>query len=98
MRKLLTLLFSFVLLVPGTVAADHPSVVYHTRFAGTEVFITQTSSYCDQPDQGGTYEIHVLGNGNLRFLAVDEDTCAQRSGFLLGLRGGVVAAEYEPVP
>lgn len=78
--------------------ADNPAVVYQTRFVGTEIFITQTSSYCDQPDQGGTYEIHVLGNGNLRFVAIDEDTCAQRSGFLLGLRDGVVTAEYEPVP
>lgn len=77
---------------------ESPAVVYQTRFVGTEIFITQTSLSCDQPDQGGTYEIHALGNGNLRFVAVDEDTCAHRSGFLLGPRDGVVTAEYEPVP
>ena len=62
---------------------DRPSDVYKTRFEGTQVFITQTGLRCDQPDQGGTYEIHLLENGNLQFVAIDEDPCgAQRSSFL----------------
>ncbi len=77
---------------------DRPVTVWQTRFEGTEVFITTTSSYCNQPDQGGTYEINVLENGNLQFGAIDEDTCGLRSTFFLGLRDGVVTAEYEPVP
>ena len=56
--------------------------VYTTRFVGTQAFITNNSSRCPQPDQGGTYEIHLLENGNLQFLAIDEDPCAQRSSFL----------------
>jgi len=61
---------------------DRPSDVDTTRFDGTQVFITSTSSRCPQPDQGGTYEIHLLENGNLQFLAIDEDPCALRSSFL----------------
>ncbi len=96
----------FLLLSDGTfhtssdrdLVVDRPQAVFQTRFEGTEVFITTTSSFCDQPDQGGTYEIRVLENGNLQFVALDDDTCATRSGFFLGLRDGVVTAEYEPVP
>jgi hypothetical protein len=39
-----------------------------------------------------------LENGNLQFVAVDEDACKIRATFFLGLRDGVVTAEYEPVP
>ena len=79
---------------------DRPMGVYETSFEGTKVFITHTRLRfgCAPPDQGGTYEIHVLENGNLQFVAVDEDTCAARSGRLLGLRDGEVTFEYEPVP
>ena len=78
---------------------DHPMGVFEITFAGTEALITQTRLrfYCDRPDQGGTYRIHVLENGNLQFAAVGEDTCLGRSGILLGLRNGVVTAEFEPV-
>ncbi|MCH8900363.1 MAG: hypothetical protein IH942_07730, partial [Acidobacteria bacterium] len=51
---------------------DRASDVRTTRFDGTQVFITTTSSRCPQPDQGGTYEIHLLENGNIQFLAIDE--------------------------
>ena len=61
---------------------DRASDVYTTRFEGTQVFITMTSFRCAQPDQGGTYEIQLLENGNLQFLAIAEDPCAQRSSFL----------------
>jgi len=78
---------------------DRPMGVFETIFEGTEVFVTQTRLrfHCDQPDRGGIYRIHVLENGNLQFAAVGEDTCLARSGILLGLRNGVVTAEFEPV-
>ena len=61
---------------------DRPSEVYTTRLDGTQALITKTGSRCPQPDQGGIYEIHLLENGNLQFLAIAEDPCAQRSSFL----------------
>lgn len=63
---------------------DRPQRVIETRFEGTEVFITDSSD-CDQ----GTYEIHVLQNGHLQFVPI-EDTCAARSGRF--------DAEWAPVP
>ncbi len=78
---------------------DRPSDVYTTRFDGTQVSITSNSSRCPQPDQGGTYEIHLLENGNVQFLAIDEDPCALRSSFLQLLdRDGVSAGGFVPVP
>ena len=69
---------------------DRASDVYTTRFDGTHVLITTNGSRCPQPDQGATYEIRLLENGDLQFLVQDEDPCALRSGFLQ--RG------FEPVP
>lgn len=69
---------------------DRPQEIIETTFEGTKVFVTTNSAMCSQPDQGGTYEIHVLENGNLQFLAVDQDTCGGRS-FWKG-------AQWEPVP
>ena len=78
---------------------DRPSDVYETRFDGTLVFITAITSRCVQPDQGGTYEIHLLENGNLQFLAIDEDSCALRSSFLQGVDPeGVSGGGFVPVP
>jgi len=59
---------------------DRPSGVFQTSFEDTKILITTANSFCDQPDQGGTYEVLVLENGNLMFVAVDEDSCALRSG------------------
>ncbi len=69
---------------------DRPQVVWQTRFEGTEILITTTSSVCPQPDQGGTYQIHLLENGNLEFVGVGEDGCGSRSGGFPG--------EWAPVP
>ena len=80
---------------------DRPSDVYTTRFDGTQVLITATatSSRCPQPDQGGTYEIHLLESGSVQFVAIDEDACAQRSSVLQALdRDGVSAGGFVPVP
>ncbi len=70
---------------------DRPVVAFETTFDGTEILITTTSSACDQPHQGGTYELHLLENGNLEFVAVDEDPCARNSSELLN-------REWAPVP
>lgn len=80
--------------------ADRASDVYTTRFDGTQVFITMTGSRCPQPDQGGTYEIHLLENGNLQFVAIDEDPCALRSSFLQQSldRDGVPDGGFVPLP
>ncbi len=64
---------------------DRPQRVNETRFEGTEVFITDNSGSCDQ----GTYEIHVLQNGHLQFVPI-EDPCGGRSGLF--------NAEWAPVP
>ncbi len=97
-----------VFLVDGTMnssstpdlVVDRPSDVYTTRFDGTQVFITSPpNSRCPQPDQGGTYEIHLLESGNVQFLAIDEDPCALRSGFLQDVdRDGISSGGFVPIP
>ena len=67
---------------------DRPSVIYETRFEGTKIFLHQIKGLCVAvPD--AIYEIHLLENGNLKFVAID-DTC--------GLRSGVLSAEFASVP
>ncbi|MCH8992555.1 MAG: hypothetical protein IIA44_12525 [Acidobacteria bacterium] len=70
---------------------DRPFVVFQTSFEETKILITTANLFCDQPDQGGTYEILVLENGNLMFVAVDEDSCGLRSGNFSN-------TEWAPVP
>jgi hypothetical protein len=70
---------------------DRPSGVFQTSFEDTKIFITTANSFCDQPDQGGTYELLVLENGNLMFVTVDEDSCGTRSGNFLN-------TEFVPIP
>jgi len=68
---------------------DRPIEIYETRFEGTKVFLKQTKGLCDDnPD--AIYEIHLLENGNL-MLVVVEDPCAFRSSALNN-------SEYAPVP
>ncbi len=67
---------------------DRPSVIYESRFEGTKIFVTETKGFCDaNPD--AIYEIHLLENGSLEFVAI-EDPCAHRSSDM--------ATEWEPVP
>ena len=70
---------------------DRPSGVFQTSFEDTKILITTANSFCDQPDQGGTYEVLVLENGNLMFVAVDEDSCGRRSGNFSN-------SEFVPIP
>jgi len=68
---------------------DLPGEIWESRFEGTKVFLKQTKGICkDNPD--AIYEIHLLENGNLQLVAI-EDMCLRRLGPLDG-------AEYAPVP
>ena len=67
---------------------DHPIGIYETRFEGTKIFMTETEGICDDNPEV-IYEIHLLENGNLEFVAI-EDLCTHRSPEF--------QAEWEPVP
>ncbi len=74
------------LLVEDALGGAH---IYETRFEGTEVFVkglTETAYSCDDDP---IYEIHLLENGNLQLVAI-EDPCGHRLGDW--------QAEWEPVP
>ena len=65
-----------------------PQQITETRFEAMTVFLNEMKGVCDDnPD--AIYEIHLLENGNLKFVAI-EDTCAFRSSFY--------QAELAPVP
>ncbi len=68
---------------------DRPSEIKETRFEGTTAFVTEIKGpTTDCPD--AMYEIHVLENLNLQYVAI-EDTCSKRS-IALNL------SEWAPVP
>ena len=59
---------------------DRPITIIETRFEGTTVFLHEIKGSCDDnPD--ATYEIHLLEDGNLQFVEI-EDKCAARSSAL----------------
>ena len=67
---------------------DNSIGIYETRFEGTKIFVTETQGICpDNPE--AIYEIHLLENGNLTLVVV-EDLCPHRSSEF--------RAEWEPVP
>ena len=68
--------------------SDHPAGVWQSRFEGTKIFVTETKGFCDD-DPEAIYEIHLLENGNLQLVAI-EDPCVHRLGDF--------QAEWEPVP
>ena len=68
---------------------DTPTFIFETRFEGTTVFVNETKGSCDDnPD--AIYEVHLLENGNLQFVEI-EDKCASRSTF-------AADGELAPVP
>ena len=68
---------------------DRLEFIMETRFEGTKLFLKETKGICgDNPD--AIYEIHLLENGNLQFVEI-EDTCVARLGFFQGV-------EWAPVP
>ena len=67
---------------------ERPSIIQETSFEGTTVFLSEIEGLCnDDPD--AIYEIHLLENGNLQFVAI-EDACPPRSRNF--------PAEYTPLP
>ena len=71
---------------------DRPEGVMETRFEGTKLFVKalkETAFSCDD-DPEAIYEIHLLENGNLQFVAI-EDKCLHRSK-------DVPETEWAPVP
>ena len=63
----------------GDLVEERPEAIDKTRFEGTTVFVSETMGLCDD-DPDATYEIDLLENGNLQFVAI-EDACGTRSGF-----------------
>ncbi len=50
---------------------DNPAGVMETRFEGTKMFMNQIKGTCDD-DPDATYEILLLENGNLQFVASED--------------------------
>jgi len=71
---------------------DRPNGVMETRFEGTKIFTTPVgaSAFPCGVFAEAIYEIHLLENGNLQFVAI-EDLCAHRSEDL-------TETEWAPVP
>ena len=71
---------------------DRPEIIDETRFEGTKVFLNEIKGTCVDEDAiaDAIYEIHLLENGNLQFVEI-EDTCLARSIPLS-------VDEYAPVP
>lgn len=68
---------------------DRPQSIMETRFEGTKVFLKETKSTGCGDDLEAIYEIHLLENGNLQLVAI-EDKCLHRSGDF--------ETEWAPVP
>jgi hypothetical protein len=74
------------LLVEDALGGAH---IYETRFEGTNVFVKGLKESEYSCDDDPVYEIHLLENGNLQLVAI-EDRCVHRLGDW--------QAEWEPVP
>ena len=70
---------------------DNPLHIYESRFEGTKLFVKalKETEYSCVDVAEVIYEIHLLENGNLQFVAL-EDKCAHRSEDF--------EAEWAPVP
>ena len=74
---------------------ESPSEIMETRFEGTKAYVKNSKGRCVDEDAiaGAIYEIDLLENGSLQFVLI-EDTCAFRSGMLVGAG----AITWTPVP
>ena len=81
----------------GTYVVTTPAFVARGeyRFEGTRLFL-KALDQCDIIVVGalGTYEVQLLENGNLKFIAIEEE-CPTRVG---RMQAQTIAAEWEPVP
>ncbi len=69
---------------------DRPMGVMETRFEGTKMFLKEIGSGICGDNPEAIYEIHLLENGNLQFVTI-EDKCLHRSG-------DNFETEWAPVP
>ncbi len=81
---------------PDMLEVARPVVKWETRFEGTQLLIKGRIGYCIDPVTG-IYEVNILENGNLGFVAID-DECSGRASVLRGPVGAEGTVEYEPVP
>jgi len=65
-------------------------------FEGTQFFINVSfgNECANLESEHGIYEVELLENGNLQFTVI-EDECAERANTMAG---GLIVAEWEPVP
>ena len=78
---------------------DQPFVEVEFRFEGTQLIMEETFplTFC-QENPTSIFEVHLLENGNLQFVAV-EDKCGGASAALVGVSAVVeITREWEPVP
>ena len=76
---------------------DQPIVTDKFWFEGGQLFLEATSlGVCDL-NIVGIYEVELLENGNIQFVAI-EDECAIRATSLYGRPDDGIIREYEPVP
>ena len=68
---------------------DSPQQITEIRVEDTTVFVNETKGSCGGAD--ATYEIHLLENGNLKLVEI-EDACDQRSSMM------TLNTEWVPVP
>jgi hypothetical protein len=81
---------------PDLLEVASPGFLWETRFEGTQLLIKESIGYCNDPVTG-IYEATILENGNLGFVAID-DECASRITLLHGVSGAERTIEYEPFP
>jgi len=76
---------------------DRPRDTDKFWFEGGQLFLemTSVSSTLCEANIVGIYEVHLLENGNIQFVAI-EDECVPRATTLSGREG--LTKEYEPVP
>ena len=77
---------------------DRPTATHKLWFEGGQLFLESTSLSpgCEE-NTVGIYEVYALENGNLQFVAI-EDECAPRQTSLYGRPDDGITREYEPVP
>ena len=78
---------------------DQPEAIDKFWFEGGQLFLETTSLSSTTCDENivGIYEVHLLENGNIQFVAI-EDECALRRTTLAGRPDDGITREYEPVP
>ncbi len=78
------------------VIEGHGQTQWKYRIEGTQLILEETLGVCEE-NPTGIYEVHLLENGNLQFVSV-EDECPSRVSFLAGRPDEGITREYEPVP